>query len=612
MSANRRDEFEITRILMAAVDGDATLEELAKVDRLVTGRPELASVIADVMSQESWLAWHSTKSRHDGRLRDDLVAEIVAAARHGAKPAADDSVAVSNSAQLVPQRENDPGTAGRFYRYFGALAAMIVVAAGWWFGFQAGQRHGARPRHVVQLGGEQQTPDSAADRAYMARFVQGTACLWSSESEQLFVTDHALRRGEALNLLEGLAELQIDWALGQAVLKIEGPAGLVLTADRGASLSHGKLVADVESSGSGFQLTTPNGEIQVADHAKVGLAVAGGEVQLHVFAGQATASVPWSPNQPEPKRVVVSAGRSLKIAAATDGRVRLTEGISSEDEFASQRSMGADNLHISQAYVDEVMRAKPLIYWRFEADSPNQVKNVAGDRYHGRISGTVEYVRSGHNRVLDLGSAPTEDAYKTFLITDEPIAETLAGGYAVEFWVKPSHYHWASLAGLLGPRSESDGRSPHGLLLELGGPRAGDSVIEHPGRFRFLHRSPPSTEPLTGTSIFSDEPYELRTWQHVAAVKDGDRTSLYVNGQLVAQGEDPSELPTGLRLIVGQLDEVQDYRRFIGQLDELAFYPRPLTEAEILRHFERARHSLTKGRRVPTPPTSENAADLRS
>ena len=52
-------------------------------------------------------------------------------------------------------------------------------------------------------------------------------------------------RGESLSLLEGLAEVKLEWSSGDASLKIEGPAGLVLTAERGASLSHGKLIADV-------------------------------------------------------------------------------------------------------------------------------------------------------------------------------------------------------------------------------------------------------------------------------------------------------------------------------------------------------------------------------
>ena len=52
---------------------------------------------------------------------------------------------------------------------------------------------------------------------------------------------------------------------------------------------------------------------------------------------------------------------------------------------------------------------------------------------------------------------------------------------------------------------------------------------------------------------------------------------LYVNGELAAEEEDASELPAGLRLLVGRLYPSQRVRPFIGQLDELALYNRALS-----------------------------------
>jgi hypothetical protein len=124
------------------------------------------------------------------------------------------------------------------------------------------------------------------------------------------------------------------------------------------------------------------------------------------------------------------------------------------------------------------------------------------------------------------------------------------------------------------------------LLIEAGGPITDPSIIERPGRVRFLHRSPPSDDPAKGTSCFSDHPYEVRKWQHVAAVKEGDAMRLYVNGKRVATGSDASNFPGNCKLVVGQIDEVRNIRRFVGQLDELAVFPRALTEAEIARRYQ--------------------------
>ena len=67
---------------------------------------------------------------------------------------------------------------------------------------------------------------------------------------------------------------------------------------------------------------------------------------------------------------------------------------------------------------------------------------------------------------------------------------------------------------------------------------------------------------------------------------------LYVNGELVADGEDASELPAGLRLLIGRLYPSQSVRPFIGQLDELALYNRALSPEEITHHYRLVRPAV--------------------
>lgn len=123
------------------------------------------------------------------------------------------------------------------------------------------------------------------------------------------------------------------------------------------------------------------------------------------------------------------------------------------------------------------------------------------------------------------------------------------------------------------------------MLVELGGTGRIPTANQHPGCIRFLHRSPAGRNTNLGTSCYSETPYTLRKWQHVVATKDGAKMRLYINGELVAQGEDPSELPSGLRLLVGKLYPGSGDRPFAGQLDELAIYNRALTLEEIGTHY---------------------------
>ena len=79
--------------------------------------------------------------------------------------------------------------------------------------------------------------------------------------------------------------------------------------------------------------------------------------------------------------------------------------------------MGSDDLPISQEYVEEVLAAKPLVYWRFEGDENTTVRNEMGDRYHGRVVGAVKWANQGGNKNVDLGAGLTADP-KAALATD--------------------------------------------------------------------------------------------------------------------------------------------------------------------------------------------------
>src|SRR5262249_55986493 len=129
----------------------------------------------------------------------------------------------------------------------------------------------------------------------------------------------------------------------------------------------------------------------------------------------------------------------------------------------------------------------------------------------------------------------------------------------------------------------------HGLLLETGGPRTSETAIEQPGKIRYLHRSPPNTGRIMGTTCFTSLPYEPRKWQHLTVVKQGPVMRMYLNGELTGTAEDATQLAPGLRLLVGQLDRWRSARMYVGQLDELAFYPRALTAEQVLKHFQLVR-----------------------
>lgn len=574
MSDRSRREHEVAAILMAAVAGEASPDELSRVNAWIRDDPALSEFVVDLMNQEAWLSWHA------------------AAAPEGAEPP-DAAQRVQVLLQQSPKTVSALGSPLRGRQSPYVLAAALLVAIGAALGSMATRwvHRDEAPEALIALDS---APFGDGVPGYVARFVQGTACLWNPETASPHEAATALRTGEALNLLEGLAELQFDWSTGAANIKLEGPAGLVLTAERGASLTRGKVTADVRLADGAFVLGTPNGQVEVSQDASIGVVVRGDAVEVHVFRGAAKLVTSWAASSPETDRLAVAAGQSLTIANAPDGRMRQERGGARPVDFASQISMRSDDLTIPPEYVAEVLRSKPLLYWRFEGDASGAVSNEVGTRYHGRVQGAVQWNDASGNGNVELGTGLKPEELQAYILADEPITEDLSSGYTVEMWIKPSHYHWGTVVSLIGDPPQLGGQSVHGMLFELGGPITFESSIERPGRLRFLHRSPPSADLNTGTSCFSQTPYELRKWQHVTAVKEGAQMRLYVNGELVATGEDPSHLPTGLRVIVGQLDASRLERRFTGQLDELAVYARALDAETLRRRYDLARMRATQ------------------
>jgi ferric-dicitrate binding protein FerR (iron transport regulator) len=575
MENKAQREHQAAVIVMAAVAGEATLEQLHTLNAWIEQDPELGSFVIDLISQEAWLSWHA--------VADGLEAAELTTA----------SSAPLLQQQLQPRRARSNRI---LHGPFLAVSAALLIAVGallgsgvaaWRDSSQAPQLSSTVPPSGQFLG------------SYTARLVDGTACLWNADSGMTIRANDRLRSGESLSLLEGLAEFEFDWDSGSASIKLEGPASLVLTAERGANLGRGKITADVTLPafhGGSFVLGTPNGQVEVFKDASIGVSVRGEQVEVHVFRGVASLTTPWSRLADRSDELIISAGESITLQGGAEGGVQVARAEARPNEFISQVSMQSDHLLIPSEYVDEIMRSKPLLYWRFEGPSPAAVRNEMGPKYAGRVSGAIQQVSHGENQSIELGTGLTSEELSAFIVADRPFSDELSNNYSMEMWIKPSHYHWGTIVSLTADPQETGWQRRHGLLIEAGGPITDPSIIERPGRVRFLHRSPPSDDPAKGTSCFSGHPYDVRRWQHVAAVKEGDAMRLYVNGKRVAAGSDASNFPGNCKLVVGQIDEVRNIRRFVGQLDELAVFPRALTEAEIARRYQ-----LIRAQQPPRP-----------
>jgi hypothetical protein len=292
--------------------------------------------------------------------------------------------------------------------------------------------------------------------------------------------------------------------------------------------------------------------------------------------------------------IKIEGGQAIYVRPGDDGGPSITHHPADADYFAAQVSMASDALTITPAYVKAIKQAKPVGYRRFERDKWPMVPNAMGGPLTCQVSGATGRANFHGNQSVEFGlTNQMSEALST-----GPIDRSIHDSYSIEFWMKPSHYHVGAVISLVGDTPNENGILPHGMLIELGGNGKIPTTGHHPGCIRYLHRSPAGNESQTGTSCYSKTPYTLRKWQHIVATKDGPHMRLYINGEQVAEGEDSSDLPSGLRLLVGRLYPDRGVRPFVGQLDELALYNRALASEEIARHFQLIRPKTVSERGI--------------
>jgi hypothetical protein len=361
---------------------------------------------------------------------------------------------------------------------------------------------------------------------------------------------------------------------------------MMLTSEGMPMLRFGRLTATINPSSRPFVLDTPVGSLTVGDFGSIGASAFGNDGEIHVFDGVATFEPAWRTSaEQQDVPLKIRAGEAIRVQEDEDGELRITRHPADEKYFVAQLSMHSDSLIIPPAYVAAVKEAGPLAYWRFERDAWPLVPNQMGERFAGHVEGALGVTGYHGNQAVEFGV--TDESGE--IVSNDLIEREVTGTYSIELWLKPSHYHVGAVVSLVGDPETPTGVIPHGMLLEMGGTGLIPRDVHHPGRVRFLHRSPASNESELGTSCYSTEAYTLRKWQHLVAVKDAEQMRLYINGTLAGEGTDTTEMPAGMRLLVGRLYPSRQVRPFIGQLDELAIYNRVLAPQEIKQHYRLVR-----------------------
>ena len=190
----------------------------------------------------------------------------------------------------------------------------------------------------------------------------------------------------------------------------------------------------------------------------------------------------------------------------------------------------------------------PLIaYWNFDEIIDNKVKDQSGNGHDGNVTGAIlEEGKLGKAMLFTAAS-------KTFV--DVPNAEQFNQPnkqFTVMAWVKPRALNPKAAAGVL------NFASGYGMQISKNKLTYADSVWWD----------------FCGFGSYGQ--LEQDKWQHLAAVRNGDKVTLYIDGKEVGSRSVPGDAkPSKAKIIIGAQSGKAGY--FDGWVDEVAIFGKALT-----------------------------------
>ena len=561
MNQDTRLRREICRILVAMSASEATDEQGARLDALVRENPYARQCVVEALTQMSDLEWE--------------VRESMPAFNAIAGPAERQPGSSVPAPHRVRRAEQTPSKWSLWRTSWGPVAGAFAlgVAATVILVIRLGFQRIDGIFIASKLNQEQPTPQA------VARLVSNTSYLIDSHGGRAINAGDTIHAGRSVTLFDGVAEVEFSNAVS---VRLKGPALLAIDDERVAHMKYGRLI--VTNQGNlPFKLELPMGSVTIAQNSYVGIDGHGDDVFIYTFEGEVRVHPEgWQ------KWETVRATDGLRVRRGARAQALLTWLQVDSRVFDFDLLMASDQIDVTPQYAEAVARGKPIGYWRFEDQGVAVVKNEMG--LHHPLAASGDGVRIVNREGNGVAEFVIRDSAAS-LSSSEPFDEIAGGDYSVAMWAKPSHYQWGTLAALLDRGYDERGEiDRHAMIVELHGANAPPEGQAK--SIRFLHRSPPSDQ-QRGVSCFSSAFYRAQAWQHVAAVKRGDRLELYLNGELVATAIDGTTLPQGLQLVIGQLFTFGTVRPFVGHLDEIAIYDRALSTEEIQEHVAIMRSAPT-------------------
>jgi len=233
-----------------------------------------------------------------------------------------------------------------------------------------------------------------------------------------------------------------------------------------------------------------------------------------------------------------------------------------------------------------IVESKPVAYWRMDEFCAPEAGD-AFNRHTGMYEAGVVYYLDGARS--DQFNAPGEINRAPHFAGDRmrALIPEIDKTYSVSMWFWNGMPNDArSVTGYLFSRGRDHAFGAPGDHLGIGGTEG------HTGKLIF-HTADKSEQALGASTVI-----ERWTWNHVVLVRDGDKVSVYLNGNHEIDGKAKAPMPpTVAQVFVG--GRCDSGSNFEGRIDETAIYDRALSADEVAKLYRAAAEKTSVAKAGP-------------